>query len=374
MILARAGGVTFIRATRADEPDVRRLLRETPMGGRYQVMLQREPDAFASGFGSARAHEFIIARRDDGSEAIGLCERIVHDCYVDGVPARLPYIGALRIVPQHRHRISLVRAGFDALRRLPADPRDLPFALTSIAADNAPAVRLLTAGLPGLPRYTPAGQLSTLFLRTRRARQPHAAIAPADASDLASVARFLQRTGATRQFAPVWSEPDLQALGGYGLAPSNFLVARRGDDIIGTIAVWDQRSYRQAVVRSYPAAVATLRPLLNAAAPLLRFPAFPAKGVPIDMAALSHVAVAQGDEAERTLLTLVDAALDQAWRRGFRTAMIGLDTDGRWHRAIAGRHRCVTYETRLFLVHWPGDNAALPTSTDRPVHPEVALL
>lgn len=374
MALARAGGVTFTRATRADEPDVRRLLRQTPMGGRYRVTLEREPDAFAGGFGLTRAHDFIIARRDDGSEAIGLCERIVHDCYVDGVPARLPYIGALRIVPQHRHRISLVRAGFDALRRLPADPRDLPFALTSIAADNAPAVRLLTAGLPGLPRYTPVGQLTTLFLRPRRARRTRATIAPADASDLSSVARLLQHTGATRQFAPVWSEPDLQALGGYGLAPSNFLVARRGNDIIGTIAVWDQRSYRQAVVRSYPAAVATLRPLLNAAAPLLRTPPFPAMNVPINMAALSHIAVAQGDEAERTFMALVDAALDQAWRRGFRTAMIGLETDGGWHRALAGRHRCVSYETQLFLVHWPDDNAVLPTSTDRPVYPEVALL
>lgn len=373
MALARAGGISFTRATRTDEPDLRRLLRETPMGGRYQVTLEREPDAFASALGAELAHDFIIARCDDSNEAIGLCERIVHACYVDGMPARLPYIGALRIVPQHRHRISLVRAGFDALRRLPTDPRDLPFALTSIAADNAPALRLLTAGLPGLPRYTPAGQLSTLFLRPRRARQTHAAIAPANVSDLASVARFLQNTGITRQFEPVWSEADLQALGVYGLAPSNFLVARRGDSIIGTIAVWDQRSHRQVVVRRYPAAVASLRPLINAAAPLLRAPPFPAMNMPINMAALSHVAVAQGDETEPTFLALVDAGLDQAWRRGFRTAMIGLETDGRWHRAIAGRHRCVTYETQLFLVHWPEDNAVLPTGTDRPVHPEVAL-
>ena len=39
------GDVTFSVAGPADEPDVRRLLRENPLGGRFEISLEREPDA-----------------------------------------------------------------------------------------------------------------------------------------------------------------------------------------------------------------------------------------------------------------------------------------------------------------------------------------
>jgi hypothetical protein len=91
---------------------------------------------------------------------------------VNGEIRRLPYLGSLRVAPAYRHRIRVLRGGFEAVRSLLHKTSDLPFALTSITADNDKAARVLCAGLPGLPTYRPAGELATFAIRTRERSMP----------------------------------------------------------------------------------------------------------------------------------------------------------------------------------------------------------
>lgn len=373
-VLARIGSVVFVRAGQDDEPEVRRLLRETPVGGRYQVTLEREPDAFRSGFGLARAHDFVLARDEAAAQYIGVCERIVHDAFIDGAPRRLAYLGALRVAASHRNRIGLLRGGFAAIRTLSRDDYATPYALTSIATDNSPALRILTAGIAGLPRYHALGDYVTLFLRTRAtSREAISMVSAMRPGEEAEVASFLQKSLRRYQFATCWTAADIEALADRGLPPGNILIARRGAAIVGTIAVWDQRAVRQAVVRRYPAAIAWTRPILDLAARLIDAPTLPPPGQPIPMAALSHLALAEEDDAE-TLLVLLAAALDLARGQGLPTVMIGFGAESQWRRIIARRYRALAYDTRLFLVHWPEDGADIAALTRRPPNVDVALL
>lgn len=367
-----ARGITFMPASQSDEPDVRRLLREIEIGGDYRITLRREPDAFASSFGLARAHAFVLARNAISGEAVGLCERVVYECFVNGERRLLPYLGALRIAHAHRNRISMLRGGFAALRELPSLAGELPFALTSIAADNTAAIRLLTSGLSGLPRYDWVGDLSTLFLRPRRARRTAAYVTPLKPGEYPMLAAFLQGIHARYQFAPVWTTEALKTLQDLGLPTSSILVARRSGRISGALAVWDQRPVRQAVVHGYPAVVSRFRPLLNLVAPLVGAPAFPVPGRPINMAALSHLAAEEGDI--ETVHALLDAALGLSWRRGFDVAMIGLGTQTPWCKSIVERYRAVAYTTKLFVVYWPDEGCPLALDGRYLVHPEAALL
>ena len=147
-----AGNLLFSVARGEDDADIRRLFRENALGGWVRLSLEREPAAFDADFGLSRSHAFIIARDRDTGEAIGICERSVRDAFVDGEIRPLPYLGSLRVAPARRHRIRVVRGGFAAVRSLLGEPSDVPFALTSITADNETARRGLagTAGLsPG---------------------------------------------------------------------------------------------------------------------------------------------------------------------------------------------------------------------------------
>ncbi|HLH88462.1 MAG TPA: hypothetical protein VKX28_08390 [Xanthobacteraceae bacterium] len=365
------GSLVFAAAGRADEPDIRRLLRENALGGRIALSLEREPDAFAADFGLSRSHAFIIARDRATGAAIGLCERSVRDAFVDGEVCGLPYLGALRIAPGYRHRIAVLEGGFAAVRALLDDPADLPFALTSITADNAAARRLLGAGLPGLPTYRPVGELTTFALRTV-ARPSAPDIEPATTADLAAIAVLLQRVYRRYQFAPVWRASDLERLIATGaLRIDDFLIVRRGPGVRACLAVWDQRATKQTVVRGYPPWLRRLRPLLNLAAPLAALPHLPPVGAALREAYLSHVAVE--DEDVGVFRALLRSGLAQAQRRGCALALIGLAPTHPFAAPVA-QHGVIRYRTLLHLVSWPDAPMRSDARAPRLPHPEIAVM
>ena len=364
--LLRDGPYSFASATRADRDEINRLLADNPMGGRIRVSLEQAPDPFASDFGLSDNHVSILARYRDG-EAVGFCERTTWAAYVNGAPAKLPYLGALRVAQAHRNRIRVLRGGFAALR-FAERTDEAGFALTSIAEDNAPARRVLTAGIDGLPVYTELGRYVTLFLRARGRAMP-AGLRAGRAEDLPWIADLLNRVGRARQFAPVWSADRLAALGDSGLRPEHFLLAEEGGRLTACAALWDQSSRRQAVVRGYAGALGRLRPLANAVAPVAGLPRLPTVGERINQAAVSHLAALDGTR----VATLLAGLRAQAYRRGIPTLFLGLPDGDPQLQTIRKRMRAAELVTRLYAVNWPDTPPPILDPALR-VHPEASLM
>ena len=360
-----SGAIAFERAGAAQEHEVRATLRDVPLGGEWQIALTREPDGLGGLDLPGERQDIILARDTARGAAVGLCERVVRPSYVGGEVVDLPYLGALRIVPSHRHRIAILKGGFAALREGCEQPGDYGAALTSITSDNTPARRLLTAGLKGLPRYTPLCDFATLALRPRAAAKDPA-IGPAD--DLESLAAFLAPIMAQRDCAPVWSAAGLRAL----TAQARLLVLRESGAITGCAALWDQRAIRQAVLVGAPRVLQTLRAPANLAFRLAGLPSLPRIGAAIDQAFLSICAVA-GDCAAR-FLRLVRAGLAQAQALGLGAVMVGLPATHPWRDALRARYRVIEYRTSLFAVTWPGQPASVPRIDPARVFPEIGLL
>lgn len=360
------GAYAFSRPTRADTDDINRLLAENPMDGRIRVSLEHAPDPFAADFGLSENHATILARHQDGA-AVGYCERTTWAAFVNGTPARLPYLGALRVASAHRNRIRVLRGGFAALRHA-ENPGELPFALTSIAEDNAPARRVLTAGVKGLPHYTELGRFVTLFLRAHAGRLP-TGIRPGRADDLPAIAALLNRVGQRRQCAPVWSAGSLAALSDSGLTPGDFLLAEKAGEITGCAALWDQSRRRQAVIRGYDPALGRLRRLSNALAPLTGYPHLPPVGARIRQAAISHLAARD----PQLVASLLAGLRHRAAQRGLRTLFLGLPAEDEVLAMLRRKVRAVDLTTRLYAVHWP---EVPPPVLDPglPLHPEAALM
>src|SRR4029077_14123295 len=122
-------------------------------------------------------------------------------------------------------------------------------------ADNAPALRLLGANLPGLPTYRPLEPFTTFALRPARggrssiavepagraAREGRSSMAvePAADADVPAIAARLARSYRQLAFAPTWSARELRERCP-GLRPEDFLIVRRGPGIAGCVALWDQ--------------------------------------------------------------------------------------------------------------------------------------
>lgn len=370
-----SGAFSFELATAADDADVRRLLRESPMGGAVSVTLEREPDASVAAAVEGDVHHTVVARdRSTGAvAAVGAVS--VRDAYLNGHVARLGYLGQLRLARAYTGRASVLRGGYAFLRRL-HETTGASVYLTSIFSDNHRARRFLERGLPGMPAYRPLETFETLLMPVAWRPNP-----PAGGRVRKNVNRepedlvdCLRRNGPRYQLSPAWTQSSLDLLDRTGtLGPADFHYATpRGHDVKGCLAVWDQRPFKQVVVRGYCRPLAAARPLINLASGLVGGGRLPAAGEALDMAYLSHVAV-DGDDPE-VFEALLRSAHADARSRGLQYLALGLASR---HPLlpVAGRlfrHRRTV--STLYAVHWEDGADAVARLDGRVAHCEVALL
>lgn len=329
-----------------DEPDIRALVGSTPMPGAVRVRFEREPNYFHGCDVMGEVCQVLIARhRPDGALAGILC-RSEQPAYVNGSAVRIGGIGQLRIAARYRGR-HLLQQGWPLFE----DP-DLVY-LALVARENTAALRVLAHHAPHRPSVRQLGEIATMGLLVRRGRerrhQRTTSIVRATPDSLEELVAFLDREGRRRQFTPVRTAAALTSPRFRGLAPEDVFVAREGRRIVGCMACWDQRAYKQDVVDGYGAVLSRARPGIDALARVYGAAPLPEPGQMLQAASAALVAVAEDDPG--VFAHLVDACLEDAARRGVDWLMLGL-ADRDPLRRVARRHLHVTYRARLFALTW----------------------
>jgi hypothetical protein len=356
--------VRFAVATRADEAAIRRLLRENPMRGTISVTFEREPDYFHGANLAGGNDEVIVAIEHGRLVCMGRCT--TRAVWLNGRVRRAGYLAELRLDRSAQGRVDLLRRGYRFFQQLrEGDPADFYF--TSIAADNVRARQLLERGLPGLPCYLHLADLTTLLVSTRTSVTPK--IIP-DSATAAELADFLNAAGSRTHLAAAWTSSQLDTEASHDLRAESFAVFRDHGRIVAAAALWDQRRFRQTVVREYAPALACARPLINTFGGLFGLGPLPQPGRPLAHAFLSPCAAAAGDD--RLLTSLVALSCRRAFAQGIDYVTLALPSDDARLRELKRQFRWRSYASRLYCVRWPGD-ADFPLD-HRPVLPDVALL
>lgn len=338
--------VEFELAGVGDDAEIQRLLRENPTRGAISISLERAPDYFRSVRLPETEDQTIIAREKGCIICMGRCS--IRSRYVNGTPRRVGYLSELRLDHTANGRFDVLRRGYRFFEELQRQkPADAYF--TSIAADNERSRRVLERGLRGMPRYEFVGDYRTLFVRVRRTS---AATETATHADVPAIREHLNVTNAHRQFSAHWCDQELMALSSWNLPPESFQLLRsHGGQVTGCAAVWDQRPFRQVVIRGYSAALRVFRRLLR---------------LPKAHSVLAQAALVPFSEH------LIRRCMADAHTRGirfltmgFHAADSGLQLARRWFH---GRE----YRTRLYQVTWPG--IATEKLNGLPVAPDFAFL
>ena len=361
--LAPRSGETYARATRADDAEIRALLRETGTPGSVHLAFTREPDYFAAEGLGGSADYTVLHRVDGRLEGIGRLS--AHTLHRNGAARRIAYLAELRVHPSARRGMRRLREGYEALAEFArAEPFEACF--TSIAAENVRARRVLEQGTRfGLPEYLPLADFVTLLVPVRRGVQ---AAAPMRV-DRAELTAFLQRHAARAQLTLTWDAARWEALARHGIGHTDFAVVYAGGRIVAAGAVWDQRAYRQAVVLGYGSALRWLRPAVNMLATLGLAPPLPPVG-----AVLRHGAIfAAAADEPWFWRPLLDDLRATAIARGLDWLVIGRDARDPELEILRRRARVREYHTRLYDVRWPHLPARPPWDRS-PFRPEVALL
>ena len=358
-----------------EEGALRRLLREIPLSGFLTVSYEREPNFFLATTIEGDAHDTLVARLEPSQRLVGLASRSVHRAFVNGKIARLGYLSQVRIVREYRGGKGLLRVGFAKLHEKHlSDP--LSLYITTIIASNKIARRALAGRRSGVPPYTEQGVISVLLipLWPREVSAPQrVGIRQATRDDLPAIATCLQKQYATYQFAPVWTAEDLAHPERVrGLRPEDFWVAVAADQVVGCIAIWDQRSFKQNVIRGYGGGLGHLVPTVNWFGRKLGLPPLPRTGEVFPSAYLSHFS-ANADDPELAL-ALVARGLEEMRKRGTAYATLGLAERNPLCQKIKKAYRHIEYRSVLFTVHWEDGQEAVNQLEDRIAHVEVATL
>lgn len=366
-----------------DDEAILRLLRETPLQGDVALTFEREPSCFVAGAAGGDRLDFVIARHGERGDIVGCGSRAIYDAYLNGERRRLGYLSQLR-VRRGTSSPALVRDGYRFLQRLDGHETTsasrattkVPFYVTTIVADNVRARRLLERNLPGMPKYRPVARMRTLIVPVRPDRQHRTTRVERGATTFHhrrdEIAWCLQRNAQRHQFARHWDEAHLCSAQTPYLFPDDWCVALRDGDVAGTLAVWDQRPFKQVVVRGYSRRLATLRPLLNAIRVWTGAPHLPRPGTQLRHASVSHLAVDDNDA--ECFLALLAAAHEIAAAKGVESLILGFTT-GHPLLNVAERHyRCRAYESIAYVVYWEDAAEEVSHLDARVPHLEVATL
>jgi hypothetical protein len=337
------------------------------MEGWIHLGLEREPSFFRAE-GLLGETTVMVAREGGGNgPLIGACACTWMPVHLNGEVRRMPYLGGLRVASAFRHRPHLIREGFRALAEVGGFAAETALAFTSLARENHRARRLLERGLPGLPRYTPLGELETWVLPARG--EPTGRLHAATASDLPDLIALINETGRASHLSPQVTERWLAGEPG-GLRVADFLVRREGAVLETCVALWDQRSFKQVRVHGYRAPLNLLRVPWNLWSAVRGGVKLPAPKGRLEAAYLAFASF-RSDDWEAAALDITDA-LAWAAQRGVEAALLGLPSGHPLGSRLRRGRTPWTYPTCIEAVRWP---EATPLVLDaRPVHPEIALL
>ncbi len=372
--------INFALAAQADDAELRRLLRENPLPGAISLTFEREPCYFQAAAVEGPFHQTVLGREAETGEIVGMGSRSVRPVYLNGAVQSVGYMSHLRANLRRPWGLSLARhlaQGFEFCRRLHADGR-APFYLTSVIADNRPARRLLSSGLPGMPRLHEYARLHTYAVAPARRKPPlplprGLRLARGNAGYIDGIVDCLQRNGARRQFFPHWTthtlcSPDQTP----GLAPEDFFLALDGERVVGCLALWDQSGFKQTVVRGYSGATARWRWAINLAANLSGLPVLPPPGASLLYCHASHLAC--DDDDPELFAALLRAFYNAVAECGYDYFLIGLSSADPLRAVVTRTYRYITYTSQLYLVAWEDGREAVSQVDARVPGPEIAIL
>jgi hypothetical protein len=379
-----SSAVRFALATEEDDAAIRRLLRENPMRGEINVTFEREPGYFHSLEIAGAADQTILAFENGRLVCVGRCS--VRDLYLNDEVHRVGYLSDLRLDSSMQGRFDILRRGYQFFRELQHDnPADFYF--TSITADNFRSIRFLERGLPGIPAYEPLTDFVTLLVSVPRNVQKLNRLNEQAMSRLKSkrikfisvsknhiheLIEFLNSQAHQCQLATFWDEEKLFSLEKHGLSLSDFKILMKDEKMIACTVLWDQRNFKQAVIRGYSRRLSFVRPLLNFAADLFNSPKLPPIGSTLAHGFLSPLAIALDDE--QNLFALIELSLLTAANRGLDFLTLGFAANDPRLAIVRNQFNCREYRNRFFQVRWKGEDSIGITLNDNLIFPEVALL
>jgi hypothetical protein len=225
-----------------------------------------------------------------------------------------------------------------------------------------------------MPVYRPQGEMLTMALSAKKGRCLNI-MQPARVDDIPALVEFYNRQARQFQYSPVLSEQWLINLDGKkGLRLHDFWLLKDGESIRACFALWDQRDFRQTIVRGYRFPLNFMYPFYNLISCLSRQVKLPRIGEQINYVFVAFLAIDETVQAD--CRAIMESALALTKSANVDIAMLGLSSRNPILKQL-DTYPKRTYHSCIESVTWPDQphpyqSKSIPGSGT--VQPEVALL
>lgn len=363
--------ITVRQGSPADNAKMQDLITKITMPGVAQMCFQRAPDFFVGA--KVIGEEFVLTVADDDERPdvlAGLTVISGRDLYISGKKRRVYYSGDTRVDPFYRRRgiasnlfieQKKYRSTEDLLQGIVLKENTAPLDAAANAADGV------------LFRYWISHAIETSFIFTRKItpRIPSGVqMRAATASDVPAMQAFFDREAPRRNGYPVYDFEKLLAGDPYyaGLGIGDFVLATRNGQIIGMVAGWNQKAYKQTRIVGFKPIVKVLRPLYNLYVGIVGGFKLPPVGGVLNYLTLSNILVAHDDTA--VLQGLIDHVMANQGQK-FDALATAFTAGDPLESVPRGYKRQKLFSSHFWLSY--GDDPR-PGIDDRPLYVELGRL
>ena len=292
--------ITVRQGTPADNAKMQDLITKITMPGVAQMCFQRAPDFFVGA--KVIGDEFVLTVADDDERPdvlAGLSVISGRDLYISGQKRRVYYSGDTRVDPYYRRRgiasnlfieQKKHRSNDDLLQGIVLKENTAPLDAAKNTADGV------------LFDYWISHTIETSFIFVRKVKPRIPAgvtLRAATAADLPAMQAFFDREAPRRNGYPVYDFDKLAKGDPYyaGLKVSDYVLALKGNEIIGMLAGWNQKAYKQTRIMGFKPAIKMLRPIYNLYVSVAGGFKLPPVGGVLNYLTLYNVLIANDDQA-----------------------------------------------------------------------------
>ncbi|MBF0298452.1 MAG: hypothetical protein HQK51_07010 [Oligoflexia bacterium] len=364
----------FDRASEEDEQKLCELFRRNPMPGAISLLYTRDPSFFASIAAMGKSSDIFVCRpydndnsNDNRQEIVGVGVNSYLDMYVEGNIKELGYLHSLRFDKNHRGRGLILRA-YNYFRDeiYLKKKSQIPFYLSTVIEDNLMFIKLLQCNRFPIPTYTDIGAYITYiiladkpFKKTPSKYQNSSLIIRniKNQDELDKAIKFLNHEGSKKNFFPHYTKEDFLTLKNFEYQKHLYAIFLNDQEIIGTLGLWDQNSFKQTLVHSYDSKWKIIKPIYNFFSPLLRYKKLPNCGEKFSYYFNSFVATKDNDPE------LLSMLLKEVYRKS-KNSNSNQNQNQNYHYSIIGLHekdplnqalkyfKTIKYRSRMYLVSY----------------------
>ena len=304
----------------------------------------------------------------ENNDYIGLCSCIFSQNSINKKIKTIGYLSEMRLNKDYRNNLYYIKNGFQAIKNIVPNKTTDDFYFTSIALDNHKAKRLLEANLPQMPKYTKLGQMTTLLFSSNIGKD-NKILKRADKSSINMIINFYNDQSKNYQLSPNLTKSYINLIG----VNNFYYVNDENNNIKVCLCLWDQRKFKQSVVKFYKYKIGRFLSVINFWAKITKRVELPKEMQQIESIFIAFFAFDNCSEKELTKI-LLEASF-KAKNIDAKACIVGLSSNNPILKHLKTKLKAITYQTEIYQVDlYPNNYKTTFAKHNLMIQPEVALL